>query len=137
MNRQTIERQPSVEQVLAEEQKALRDIQLLRESQEMEGLNDRVLQFEESGGIRIVSYNEYEKETLLRDPEGNEHVDVEEITVDEKSDLDAMYEIVSEYEDIETQSISEFEDERDLEDGFFRDDIADNERDDIDIEYDD
>jgi hypothetical protein len=68
VSERTIERQQSVDYDLAMEQQALREIQLIRNEQEMEGLNDRVLQFEESGGIRIVSYNDYEKETLIRDP---------------------------------------------------------------------
>ncbi len=80
MSERNIERR-SIEQTLDEELKTLHDIQLLRDQQEMEGLNYRVLRFEESGGIRIVSYNEYEKETVYRDLEGKEHVGVEEMMV--------------------------------------------------------
>jgi hypothetical protein len=133
MSERTLERQPAIEHDLADEQAILRQIQLLRQEQEMEGLHDRVLQFEESGGIRIVSYNDYEKETVFRDPEGKEQVDVTEITVDEKNELDNMYDIVQEYEheemnmdDVDIPNI-EFDDEKDMDDDFGRD-----ERDDID-----
>jgi hypothetical protein len=132
VSERTIERQQSVDYDLAMEQQALREIQLIRNEQEMEGLNDRVLQFEESGGIRIVSYNDYEKETLIRDPEGKEQVNVEEITVDEKNEFDSIFEIISEYEEIKNDSICEIDDEKEMNSDFSRDE---NEHD--DMEYDD
>jgi hypothetical protein len=133
MSRETIERQPSIEHILAEEQKALREIQLIRNEQEMEGLHDRVLQFEESGGIRIVSYNESQKETVFRDPEGKEQVDVMELSVDEKVELDAMYDIVSEYEEIETDEAPILGEEKEIDDAFSRDEIEDNDRDEMEM----
>ena len=128
MSGRTLERQQTIEHTLDEDQKALREIQLIRDQQEMEGLHDRVLHFEESGGIRILSYNEHEKETVFRDPEGKERVDVDEITVDEKNELDAMYDIVEEYEREETNMddvdiLDEPEEEKDIDDCFARDDI--------------
>jgi hypothetical protein len=138
MNGRTLDRQPSIEHILADEQTALREIQLIRDQQEMEGLHDRVLQFEESGGIRIVSYNDYEKETLIRDLDGKEQVDVEELSVDERNELDSMFDIMQEYEqeemdmdDVDIPQV-EFEQEKETDDVFERDEI---DRDD-DMEYD-
>ena|SRR5580698_6431121 len=126
MSRETIDRLPSIEHIL-EEQQALREIELIRDQQGMEGLNDRVLQFEESDGIRIVSYNEYEKETIFRDPEGKEFVDIVEMSVDEKVELDTMYDIVSEYEEMETDGALVIGEEKEVDIDFSRD-----EKDDID-----
>jgi hypothetical protein len=134
MNRQTVEREPSVDEMVAQEQKVLHEMQLIRDK-EMEGLSDRVLQFEESGAIRIISYNDYEKETLVRDALGVEQVEVEEISLDEKSELDSMYETISDYELFESDTVYDIDDDRELDEGFFRDDVGENERD--DLEYDD
>ncbi|HZY40334.1 MAG TPA: hypothetical protein VFE53_26970 [Mucilaginibacter sp.] len=111
----------------------MREIRLIRNEQEMEGLNDRVLQFEESGGIRIVSYNDYAKETVFRDPEGKEQVDVMELSVDEKVELDAMYDIVSEYEEMETDEAPILEEEKEIDDACSRDEIDDNDRDEMEM----
>ncbi len=132
MGERTIERQQSVDYDLAMEQKALHEIQLIREDQEMEGLSDRILQFEESGGIRIVSYNDYEKETLFRDSEGKEQVDIEEMTIDEKNELDSMFETITEYEEMENDDIRDVDEEKGVDEDFSRDE---SERD--GMEYDD
>jgi hypothetical protein len=130
MNRQILERQPDIDEILAQEQRALREMQLIRD-QEMEGLHDRVLQFEESGGIRIVSYNDYEKETLFRDPDGKEQVTIEKITLDDKNELDSMFETISEYEEM-ANDIREVDEEKELDTDFSTDEIEQD-----DMEYDD
>jgi len=138
MSGRTIERQQSIEQTLANEETILRDIRLLREEQEKEGLNERVLYFEESGGIKIVSYNEYEKEIVTRDPEGKEQIEQEQITIDEKNELDSMLDFIEEHgqDDVNGDDIEfpEFVGEE-WDDRFERFEEPDNDRDD-DMEYD-
>ena len=115
MSGKTLERQQSTEYLLAEEQKALREIQQIREQQENAVIQDRVLYFEESGSVRIVSYSDTLKETVSRDPEGKEHVDLEELTINEKNELDSMYDLIAEHEleeiNMNDLEIPEFDDE--------------------------
>jgi len=127
MSSRTLERQQSIDHILAEEQKALREIQQIRERDEKD-FRDRILYIEESNGIKIVSYNNYEIETLFRDLEGNEQVEIEEITLDEKNQLDSMYDLIAENdreEITDEPDMEEIEEEKDVDDDFERDEMDD------------
>lgn len=136
MRQRTLERQQNIARTSVDDQKALREIQQIREQDEKE-FRDRILYIEESNGIKIVSYNNYEIETLFRDLEGKEQVEIEEISLDEKNQLDTMYDIIEEHEQEEMNmddvDIPEIEEERDELDDFSRDENDDIDRDDMEI----
>ena len=136
MAQKTLDKQQIITRTELDEQKTLREIQQIREQDEKE-FRDRILYIEESNGIKIVSYNNYEIETLFRDLEGKEQVEIEEISLDEKNQLDTMYDTIEEHEQEEMNmddvDIPEFEEERDELDDFSRDDNDDIDRDEMEF----
>lgn len=132
MAQKTLDKQQTITRTELDEQKALREIQQIREQDEKE-FRDRILYLEESNGIKIVSYNNYEIETLFRDLEGKEQVEIEEISLDEKNELDSISDTVEEYEENNIDDMPELEEEKDENDEFFRDDNDDIDRDDIEF----
>lgn len=132
MAQKTIDKQQTITRTELDEQKTLREIQQIREQDEKE-FRDRILYIEESNGIKIVSYNNYEIETLFRDLEGKEQVEIEEISLDEKNELDSISDTVEEYEENNIDDMPELEEEKDENDEFFRDDNDDIDRDEMEF----
>lgn len=129
MRQRTLEKPKTITPLSIEEQKALHDIQNIRGQQEMDRPSYRVMTFEELEGTKIVSYDDYTKETVGHDPEGQDYITTEEITIDEKNELDFMYDMSVENDEREDDAL-EIEDERDEPDDFFRDDPEDIDRED-------
>ncbi|MBX7204123.1 MAG: hypothetical protein K1X81_01750 [Bacteroidia bacterium] len=90
-----------------QDQEILDELRKLREP-------DREIRFEEmDGSVRIVTYNEHLKETIVRDTEGKESVEYESITEEELERLNDWAKKIEYYTDL-NDSTKEDERKRDM-----------------------
>jgi len=104
---------------LTEDKKALKEIEKLRQEKENHSKmkeEERHLNFEEDSGTKSISYSDFVKGTVWTDLNGITHEELTELSIDEKADLDRMYEIVEDVEiseiksDLENDNLNQFVD---------------------------
>ena len=132
MAQRTLYKQQTITRKELDEQKALREIQTIRDQKAYEPAMSRVLNFDGQGLTKTVSYSDDKKETVWRDPDDQEHIVQEELTIDEKDDLDFMYDMAMENDErvVDDPEIGE---DRDELDDFSRDDNNDIDREDMEF----
>lgn len=81
----------------SEQEKILEEFQKIREEQIIpkDRSENRIIQFEENGQIKTVSYSEFEKETTIEGKDGFLETTISSITIEEKDQMDYMYDMIN------------------------------------------
>lgn len=132
MAQRTLDKQQTITRTELDEQKALREIQAIREQKANEPAINRVFTIIDDGIEKTVSYSDDTKETYWRDSEGQDHAVQEDLTMDEKADLDYEFETLME-NDERVVDDHEIDEDRDNLEDFSRDDNDDLDRDDMEF----